>query len=193
MKRTRRIDLSKMRKAAQPGNLAKVSIVLGGSYMLTGCDSTEAYIYRSVSECALDNPLQPTECEFAYRNALADWQRTAPRYRSMSDCEYDFGYGDCRDHSNRYIPRMAGFMLSENQQGDDDFDLDFKRSKALGRSRTPSAYNKWVGADGTLFGEYGRRKMKVSGDSFTRLKGSARTIGRGGFGKTISSRSSRGS
>ena len=192
MKRSRQINLNKMRKLPDlsAAQLAKVSIILGGSYMLTGCDSTDALVYRSVAECELDNPLNLQHCELAYQHALNDWQRTAPRFLNMSDCEYDFGYNGCELRSSYFYPLMAGFMLGSNPLDDDDFDLDFYSPKALGRSKSTSSYNKWVGADGTLFGSADRRKMNVDKSSFRPLKGSSRTIGRGGFGKTISSRSS---
>lgn len=192
MKRSRQINLNKMRKLPDmsAAQLAKVSIVLGGSYMLTGCDSTDAFIYRTIGECELDNPLDLQRCEMAYQKALGEWNRTAPRYLSMSNCEYDFGYNSCEQRTRYFYPLMAGFMLGENEQTSDEYDLDFDRPKALGKSKNASSYNKWVGANGVLLGDADKRKLSVGNKAFTPLKGSSRTLGRGGFGKTISSRSS---
>jgi uncharacterized protein YgiB involved in biofilm formation len=194
MKRSRQINLEQMRKrtpapATTAGRMVKLSLLLGSGYLLTGCDSQNAQLYRTLSECTLDNPLHPQQCDYAYRSALADWQQTAPRYRSMSDCAYEFGSSSCQQYNHYYSPNMAGFMLARG----DDFDIDFsKRAKPLGLSKTFGANNKWVGADGTLFGDYSRQKVRVSGNAFKPLKGGARTLGRGGFGKTIASRSSWG-
>ncbi|MBY4676349.1 DUF1190 domain-containing protein [Marinobacterium arenosum] len=185
MKRTRHIDLHWMRK---PGLLAV------GAATLSGCDSSQlAKVYQTPLECELDNPAQSQQCELAYRNAQADWQRSAPQYRSERDCEYDFGNDNCEAHPGlgaMFIPLMAGFMLGENFATDDDFDLDFRRSKPLGRSKSrySQAYNKWVGADGTLFGSYGKQQLKVGRDALRPLKGGAKVLGRGGFGQTVSSR-----
>lgn len=194
MKRSQQINLSKMRKLPDlsAARLAKVSIVIGGGAVLSGCDSTDAFIYRTVAECELDNPLDLQRCQMAYQNALAQWHRTQPRYVSMQNCEYDFGYNGCEQRARYFYPLMAGFMLGENEQTSDEFDLDFDRPKPLGRSKSANSYNKWVGADGALFGDASKYTTKVSGKSFKPLKGGSRTLGRGGFGKTISSKSSWG-
>lgn len=194
MKRSRQINLGKMRKLPDlsAAQLAKVSIVIGGGAVLSGCDSTDAFIYRTVAECELDNPLDLQRCETAYQNALSEWHRTQPRYLSMRDCEYDFGYNGCEQRARYFYPLMAGFMIGENEQTSDEFDLDFDHPKPLGRSKSANSYNKWVGANGTLFGDASKYKTQVSSKAFTPLKGSSRTLGRGGFGKSISSKSSWG-
>ena len=193
MKRSGKIDLQKMRKApAGLGTGVKLSAVVAGSWMLTGCDSNDAFIYRDAQECTLDNPTQPIQCDAAYKRALSGWNRDAPRYSRMQDCEYDFGYGDCRNYQSHFIPLMAGFMLGEDESQDAEYDIDFDRPKGLTRSRShrSPAYLKWVGARGDLYGDYGKRKVSVSSKAFKPTKGSSKVLGRGGFGKSVSSRAS---
>jgi len=193
MKRSQRINLNKMRKLPEisSGQLAKVSIVVGGSTVLVGCGGADAFVYRTISECELDHPSKVQHCELSYRRALSEWNRTAPRFMSMKDCEYDFGYGECREQNRRFSPVLAGFMLAQREDSDDIYDLDFDRPKPLGKSKSRSAYNKWVGANGVIFGDATGHRMKVSRKQMRPLKGGARTLGRGGFGK-IASSSSRG-
>lgn len=183
MKRSR-INLNTMRKAG------KLGLIGAGAGALAGCDSYDANIYYDVQDCALNNPSNILECQSAYQQALNGWQRTAPRYSFLHDCEAEFGNGECQTHQGLYLPAMAGFMLA----ADDEFDLDFDRPKPLGRStnRRSSAYKKWIGAGGALFGTYGKRQVEVSKSTFKPLKGNNKVLGRGGFGKTISSRSRGG-
>lgn len=172
-------------------NSLRLSAVATGAALLSGCDSEDGYIYKSVTACELDNPGYDDRCESAYQKALADWKRTAPRYRSESNCAYDFGNHQCFEYSPYFIPLMTGFMLGDNHRTEEDFDLDFDRPRGLSYStrRGTPAFHRWVSSSGDMFGDYHKNKVKVSSSAFKGSKGSARVMGRGGFGKTISSRS----
>lgn len=172
----------------------KLAAIAAGAYALQGCNSEDAYIYKDAYDCSLDNPGEDMRCESAYRRALADWQDSAPRYTSLGDCEYDFGNSQCQEFRPHFIPLMAGFMLGRNYASDDDFDLDFDRPRGLtsSYSRRSPAFNRWVGSNGNLYGNYGKQRVKVSKSTFKGTKGRARVMGRGGFGRTVSSRSSGG-
>jgi len=194
MKRTK---INLLRKSDFPFDVTwlkngfRLSAVATGAALLSGCDSEDGYIYRSAGECALDNPGYDDRCESAYQKALTDWKRTAPRYKTEINCTYDWGNNQCFEYSPYYIPLMAGFMLGDNHRTDERFDLDYDRPRGLGsshRSGTP-AFNRWVSSSGDLYGAQHKNKVKVSSSAFKGSKGSARVMGRGGFGKTISSRS----
>lgn len=201
MKRSKHVYLTKKPQGLKkPEGLKRgmqVTAVAAGAYMLSGCGSEQAYIYQNVEECTYDNPGDGERCQAAYQSALQEWQQTAPRYRSLNDCVYDFGFRQCEEYRPYFIPLMAGFMLGNNYQTlDDDFDLDFDRPKPLtsSRNRGSSAYNRWVGAGGTLFGNSSKSAVKVGKSTFNSsaikgTKGSAKVLGRGGFGKSVSSRS----
>lgn len=197
MKRSKQISLRSLapkltNKVAK--NSLQLSMVAASGFMLTGCNSETGYIYRSVQDCSLDNPGYDGGCEIAYKKALSQWKQTAPRYRDLFNCEYDFGDGACQEFPPYFIPLMTGFMLGENHQSDDDYDLDFYGVRPLSYSRMKhsAAYGRWVSAQGDLYGDYRKNQVKVSPSTFRGTKGSARVMGRGGFGSTISSRSSFG-
>ncbi|MBV0932445.1 DUF1190 domain-containing protein [Marinobacterium weihaiense] len=194
MKRSR-IDIGRMRKEqgkASLGTLIKYgAVVAGGAFVLKGCSSDEARIYANLNECEDDNPTEQAQCNIAYQDALREWRNEAPRYPRLSDCEYDFGDGSCRPLSQHFIPIMTGFMLLNNGS-DTELDLDFDRPRGLTSSkrRYSPAYNRWSTADGALLGNTYQRKADISKSQLQPTKGSARVMGRGGFGRTVSSRSS---
>lgn len=194
MKRSR-INIDRMRKQegkSSLGTLVKYGAVLaGGTFLLKGCDSEQARIYNGLNDCENDNPFAHQQCDLAYQDALRDWRREAPRYRQLNDCEYDFGQGSCNPQAQHYIPNMTGFML-HNRGSNSEPDLDFDRPKGVtsSKQRFSPAFNKWTLADGNVLGNKGQRSIDVSKDSFKSLKGSNKVLGRGGFGRTVSSRSS---
>jgi len=195
MKRSSRIDLARMRKTCGPSLRisARLTLVGAGTLALSGCSSDEAYIYQTVSECALDNPEALFQCQAAYEQAQAEWTQTAPRYRNRSDCEYEFGDSSCDVHQGLFIPLMMGFMLAQ-AGGDSDFDVDFRRPKPLTTSRNKRSpvYEKWTGARGWVYGDYYQNKVSVDKSVFKPLKGKAKVLGRGGFGKIAAGRSRGG-
>lgn len=197
MKRSR-IDIDRMRKQQGKttlGTLVKYgAVIAGGTFLLKGCDAEDARVYTSVADCEDDNLLEQAQCKPAYQQALSSWHQEAPRYRQLTDCEYDFGQDSCKSLSQSYIPHMAGFMLPNNGS-DSDVELDFDRPRGLTRSKQyySPAFRKWTTADGAVMGSVGTRNLSVSESSFKPLKGSSAVLGRGGFGRTVSSRSSSSS
>jgi len=194
MKRSR-IDIDRMRKQEGKSSLGTLikygAVIAGGTFLLKGCDSEDARIYNSLSDCEKDNPFARQQCDIAYQDALRDWRQEAPRYRKRDDCEYDFGQGSCNPQARHYIPTMTGFML-HNRGSSTELDLDFDRPKGLtsSKQRFSPAFNKWTLADGSVLGNLGQRNVSVSDNHFKSLKGSSKVLGRGGFGRTVSSRSS---
>ncbi|MGI0118890.1 DUF1190 domain-containing protein [Zooshikella sp. RANM57] len=193
MKRTRFINLEVMRKVKTFG-----SIGLGTS-LLVGCsDQPNAVVYRTLDECKTANPKYESQCEFAYQRALKSLYKTAPQYTSLADCEYEFGYGQCIQHSknNNWIPLMAGFALAKALN---NRDLDFHYSRPLITSYSPYSdiRDHWMTTDGRTYGSRYNKNVYVAKDSFKKDPPKVtRTISRGGFGskaKATSSWSSRSS
>lgn len=189
MKRSTAINVARMRKNPW-GHLrlvSRIAVASGGVAMLAGCSSDEGVIYETVRDCVFDNPDDAAECQLSYMDAKRQWQDSAPRYRYENHCESEFGREQCEEHQSNYLPLMTGFMLLDLDDG-----LKFKKPKPLGRStnRHSKLYDRWVGAGGKTYGRYPTARVSVDKSDFKRLKGSNRVLGRGGFGRTVSSRSS---
>ena len=190
-KRSRFINLQAMRK---PATLTGAIV---GTFVASGCSQQDATWYQSADEC-----IRETECtdfcRTAYQNALNESQRSAPRYRSLSECEYDFGYQECQAVGSRYAPEMAGFMVPEGKDCDRrSFFPYFGRALYWPRSGYSGVTNKLVTGDGKIIGSAYKKNLNVSESLFKKAPSSYKTLSRGGFGKTVrttsySSRSSWG-
>ncbi|GAA0857916.1 DUF1190 family protein [Aliiglaciecola litoralis] len=190
-KRSAHINLSRMRKQFAPKPLA-----LGvASVFLAACsgDRQDAVIYKNAEECARDNPEQAQVCETAYQQALAEAERTGPKYSSQSDCENEFGPNQCRNversSGSFFMPFMAGYMLSNL------LTPNRYQYQPLFTSYSPySSYRyRWIGADGYNYGDLRQRRHKVRPDAFKPKPAVTRTIKRGGFGSTVRAKSNWGS
>lgn len=189
-KRSSGINLSRMRK----GFMLKPLALGVAAIMLSACgDSEEAKIYKSVDECSSDNPDNVQACEAAYQQAQQEAKRTAPKYNSRQDCEYDFGAEQCRSVQSSsgsfFMPFMAGYMLS-NLMSPGGY-----HSQPMFSSYSPySSYrNRWMGADGHVFGDTRQRSVRVDKDVFKPKPTVNKTMSRGGFGSSVRAKSSWGS
>ena len=190
-KRSASVNLSKMRKAFSPKPLA-----LGvAAVCLSACgeEKQEATIYTSANECINENPDAVEQCTTAYEEAVKEAERTAPKYNSQQDCEYDFGVDRCRTHSSGsgsfFIPFMAGYMISDL--------LSPRRYYSRPMFSSSSRYSpyryRWVGADGHDFGDLRQRRMRVGKSTYDAKPAASRTIKRGGFGSSVRAKSKWGS
>ena len=192
MKRSKKIDLNRMRK--QPLlTISKLAAAVGGALALSGCgsNSTDAKIYASVKDCRADRPDEAGVCETAYKQALAESERTAPKYRSGNDCSAEFGECVVRPDGHGgswFMPALAGFMVGNM--------LDNSRRYTPVYTGYGRMYGGYYGADGTRYGDYSHRtrvkKVKVSSDAFKPKPKVTRTISRGGFGSKAAAKSSWG-
>lgn len=189
-KRSTTINLARMRKGFSPKPLA-----LGvASVFLAACSDNkeEALVYNNPQDCVKDNPEFSEQCETAYKEALAEAQRTGPKYRSQNDCEYEFGNNQCRvvesNSGSFFMPFMAGYMLSDllSPRGYRYQPLFTSYSR-----HSPYRYQ-WMGSDGYRYGDVSRKKMRVSRDAFKPKPTVSRTISRGGFGSSVRAKSSWG-
>ncbi|MCC2614922.1 DUF1190 family protein [Aestuariibacter halophilus] len=190
-KRSSTINLAQMRKhfTVKPLALGVASVMLSAC----GGDRQDATVYTSVDQCVNDNPEQANICQTAYQEALVEAERTAPKYRSEQDCEYDFGPNQCRVVNNNqgsfFMPFMAGFMLSNLLSPGGYY------HQPMFASYSPySRYRyRWLTADGYDFGDLRKRHYKVSKRTFNPKPSVSRTISRGGFGSSVRAKSSWGS
>lgn len=190
IKRSRSINLAAMRKS-----FSVKPIALGvTAIFLSACgDKQEATIYTQPEDCINDNPEFAQQCKAAYEQAIAEAERTGPKYNSQRDCEYEFGSNQCHAVNNSsgsfFMPFMAGYMLS-NILSPSGY-----RYQPMFTSYAPySPYrNRWIGSDGYDFGDYRRRNMRVGEKAFKPKPTINKTMKRGGFGSSVRAKSSWGS
>ncbi|MFC4698874.1 DUF1190 family protein [Glaciecola siphonariae] len=189
-KRTRFIDLSAMRKSF---SLKPLTLGVAG-VLLSACssDRQEAVVYTDLEDCTRANPDAVSQCEVAYKSALEEAARTAPKYRSASDCEYEFGPNQCQQVSSSngsfFMPFMAGYMVSSLLSP-----RPYYQPMFTSYSRNSSYRYRWIGADGFDYGGYNKKRFNVSKRAFEKKPAVTRTISRGGFGSTVRAKSSWGS
>ncbi|PSW22250.1 hypothetical protein C9I98_03020 [Photobacterium sanctipauli] len=193
MKRSKQVVLASMRKNWRPLTYTPITAAFA-SIALSGCSDNDqdAVIYQSLDDCLDDNPSYSEECRSAYQFALQESSRTAPKYNSEYDCEAEFGDNACIQPrgQNWFMPAMAGFMFARMLNNNNYY------SQPMYYSRYPGSifYDRWTTADGRDYGNrYKKAKVRVNRDSMKPKPTVSRTISRGGFGSTVSAKSSWGS
>lgn len=87
-----------------------------------------AGVYERRDECIAAGRLTPEQCEFAYRNARAEYEQKAPRYASRALCERSHGRCGAQIVSTGgwdsfgkggavYVPRLVGVRVSGEGAG----------------------------------------------------------------------------
>lgn len=189
-KRTRSINLASMRKGFSVKPLA-----LGiTAIFLSSCgDKEEATVFTSAEDCTNANPELAAKCKVAYAEAVAEAERTGPKYNSQRDCESEFGNNQCHAVNNSsgsfFMPFMAGYMLS-NLMSPRGY---YSQPMFTSYSRYSPYRNRWIGADGYDFGDYRKRNMRVSEKALKPKPTVSKTMKRGGFGSSVRAKSSWGS
>ncbi|TPV62081.1 DUF1190 domain-containing protein [Aestuariibacter sp. GS-14] len=191
-KRSKHINLHKMRKAFSLKPLAiGVAIVF-----LSACgeDGDASKIYVSVDDCQKENPDAVSQCQAAFESAIEEHNRTAPRFNSQNDCEYEFGSDRCQyvqsQSGSFFMPFMAGFIVSRLLQPSPYY------SQPLYTSFSPYSpfRSRWVTSNGYVFdGDIRRRSYYAPSSVYKPKPAVNRTINRGGFGSTVRAKSSWGS
>jgi uncharacterized protein YgiB involved in biofilm formation len=193
MKRSHSINVERMRKTRKRFSVKPLTLAIAAA-TLVACDNVrEAKIYRDTEHCIDENPDLTEACEAAYQKAKAEASRSGPKYRSESICESEFGRDNCipyrsADGHNWFMPAMAGFLLAKV--------LDRNRYEAsplfTSYSRYSAGYGQWSTVDGSRYGQRRYGSIKVPGDTFKPKPAVTKTISRGGFGSTVSAKSSWG-
>lgn len=189
-KRTRNIDLRSMRKAF---SLKPITIGIAG-VLLSACSSQreEAIVFNNLDECVSANPSASAQCEVAYEGALAEAARTAPKYNTANDCEFEFGPNQCQQvrtsSGSFFMPFMAGYMVSSLLSPRPYYQPMFTSYSP----NSPYRY-RWIGADGRDFGGLNKKRYSVSKSVFDKKPAVTRTMQRGGFGSSVRAKSAWGS
>lgn len=79
-------------------------------------------VYERRDECVGAGLLSPEQCEFAYRNARAEYEQKAPRYASRAACERNHrrcgaqavstgGWESLGRGQTSYVPRFSGVRI----------------------------------------------------------------------------------
>jgi uncharacterized protein YgiB involved in biofilm formation len=85
--------------------------------------TSEAYVFRTVQDCVLGQSLAEAACREEYRQALAEHERTAPRYTNRAECEAEFGANACEQRATGtssgsvFMPLLAGYMIGHATAG----------------------------------------------------------------------------
>lgn len=189
-KRSAHINLSKMRKAFSFKPLA-----LGvATVFLSACSGgrEEALVFQNVDECVDALPDMAQKCKTAYEGALAEAAKTAPKYNTKNDCEYEFGTNQCQTYnsggSSIFMPLMAGYMIGNLMAPRPYYQPMFTSYSRY----SPYRYH-WISSDGYDFGDSKKRKLRVKPSAFDKKPAVTRTMKRGGFGSSVRAKSSWGS
>ncbi len=189
-KRSSNIDISRMRKAFSFKPLA----IGVASIMLSACSGgrEEAVVFKNADECKNALPDLAQKCETAYEGALAEAAKTAPKYNTRNDCEYEFGTNQCQTYNNNgssiFMPLMAGYMIGNLLSP-----RPYYQPMFTSYSRYSPHRNNWMSADGRDFGDSRKSKLSVKPSAFDKKPAVTRTIKRGGFGSSVRAKSSWGS
>ena len=191
-KRSKSIHLHQLRKAFA---LKPLAVGVAG-IMLTACGGSreQSNIYVSPEDCQQDNPEATGQCLAAYESALEEHNRTAPKFDTQNDCEYEFGNDRCQyvqtSSGSFFMPFMAGYMVSQLLQPRPYY------SQPLYTSFSPYSpfRSRWVTSNGYVFdGDIRKRSYNAPSSVFEKKPTVNRTIKRGGFGSSMRAKSSWGS
>lgn len=188
MKRTPFINLADMRKTAKPAFTLK-PLTLMIATLVAGCSQpTESVkLVTSVDDCKQNTDLTEADCIAAYEKALAESERTAPKYSQRQVCEAEFGYDQCHQHSSGFfMPFMTGYLVGSVLGNAYNPVYTY-------RNRHSSHYNKVMTADGRVMGRAGAHQFRVPKNTITKKMPTVRkTAARGGFGSIASAKSNWG-
>ena len=145
MKRSNDIPLESMQKSSPLLMLTPMvlAVVTAGVYFFGVGKSEAAYVANNVDDCKNNTDLTLQQCQAAYKQAVEEAAKIAPRYKSQRDCELEFGNSQCRSSGNNFIPIMTGFLVANA--------LTSNRSNPVYSyyGNSSSSRNGYVYADGT--------------------------------------------
>lgn len=189
-KRSKSINLSSMRKkhAVKPLALSVASV------FLAACSDNreDAIVFTGLNDCIDQLPEMAQKCEIAYEQAIAEAARTAPKYDSRRDCEYEFGSDQCVPYRNEngnswFMPLMAGYIIRDLLSPS-----YYPQPMFTSYSRHSPYRYRWIGANGYDYGDFRYRSFKVK-KKYAPPPAVNRTIKRGGFGSSVRAKSTWGS
>ncbi len=196
MKKTKDIQLNHLRKKQPLKPIKRLSLAIAALSLAACSQKQEDVVFvNSPEQCASDTNLSLEDCTIAYKKALEEAEKTAPKYRSRGECEIDFGDERCqRTSSGSFMPFMAGFMVSQlmssaMQSG------RYHGSYSPGfhyRNYYSSDRNKIMTSNGHVIGKPGQKNYRVSKAALKPKPKTLTTVKRGGFGSTAAAKSNWG-
>ncbi|MDP5208699.1 DUF1190 domain-containing protein [Microbulbifer sp. 2205BS26-8] len=193
MKRTRTIDLSRMRKGRGPSFLLR-PLAISVAAVLMGCSSDEEVkVVASIEDCVDNTQLDEAQCEAAYQRALAEAERTGPKYASLAQCEGEFEH--CRENSSGFwMPLMTGFMVASILNDSDRRYHSRGYYNPVYRYSAPGSryHDRLMTADGQVIGRSGKTSYRVDKSTTQPKPKVTKTVSRGGFGAVASAKSNWG-
>lgn len=196
MKKSKDIQLSFLRKNLRPLRIKRLSIAVA-ALSLAACSQKkeEVLFVQSAEECANKTQLSIEECTAAYKKALAESEKTGPKYASRGQCEVDFGDNQCQRSSGGYfMPFMAGFMVSQLMTSAMHSGGYYGTYNPGYLYRNNYSYdrNKIMTADGNIIGRPGKSRYNVKPSALKPKPKTLTTVKRGGFGAKAAAKSNWG-
>lgn len=195
MKRTKHIDLNMMRKEPKKRSFRGPLAIGIAAVTLASCSSQEeVMVVNSAAECVTNSELSLEECQAAYQQAQEEAERTGPKYSSVSECESEFGDGQCVQtrSGGMFMPMMTGFMIGRMLSGSSSY-KGYGYNPVYRYNRPYSKHhNQIMTADGFVIGKPGQKSYKVDKSAMKTKPSVTRTVSRGGFGAVASAKSSWG-
>ena len=187
--------------------------------LLSGCEGNEppntGLVLQTESQCDFQTDVPIDQCHAAYKKALGDHERVAPRFEDRNQCNDQFGA--CSEVRNEqghasWVPPMTGFLLgyvasdlingaSRGRAANDC--QRFPDAQGCSRGGGSGGY-RTVGGSSPLYrdyrtGEYRRPNGDATTDHAGRVYGDAGntavparavSVSRSGFGSSSAARSS---
>lgn len=218
IKRTKNINQNVFRKSWRVYRLAPIALAISSVFMLSACEQSDETVslYTNAEDCAQKNPAQSEQCSLAYKNALQEAAKTAPKYATREDCVAEFGEQKCtqapiaatqtqaglatenqasEQSGSFWMPLMAGYMMGHLMGGGSVAPAVAPTSQPLFSSNNAAspANGKFVDASGKNYGPAvaGGRTITVPPSALAPKPVMTTTITRGGFGKSVAKQQAR--
>jgi len=102
---------------------ALILMVPTATLLLAGCgaeEPVETAVYQNAEECAaFYNP--PAECNAEFAKAQELHAQVAPKYQSKTECETDFGVGNCETPATAAVSTDPNAPVQQQQQASSGF------------------------------------------------------------------------
>lgn len=223
IKRTKNINQVAFRKSWRVYRLAPVALAISTVFMLSACEQSDETVslYTNAEDCAQKKPDQSEQCSLAYKNALQEAAKTAPKYATREDCVAEFGEEKCTQAPTQtttttqtasqaqaglatenqangqsgsfWMPLMAGYMMGRLMGGGTASPAPAAQPLFSSSNPASPANGKFVDASGKNYGPAvaGGRTMAVPPSALAPKPVTTTTITRGGFGESVSKQLTR--
>jgi len=174
----------------------KLTLALMGVGALSACDTGPEHkvaTFNTLEQCKNSTEITAEQCDAAYAAA----QKKAEdgiKYSTKSDCNADFADGCKQTSDGKFVPFMAGFMVSQVLSDLTDRDRRYDRENVYVPSpvyRSSDNPTQLRTSGNTVVGRVGTvQTSKMSNYSYSQANSKPKAVvtSRGGFGKAASAR-----